>query len=468
MPSKETIIVGGGSAGCMLAHQLAHRSVAITLIEPAVGSAPAADQNRPAQWLNLLGSSEDWGFATNANPALAGRTLAWPRGKGLGGSSRINAMIWFPPTDDDLDALADHLETTAEALCQSLAEVERIVEPESPAWVSEASQTFLVSASHLGGQPMLYQRLNRSGRRWNPAELLSGMDAKIVAGQVDCVVFDHDRACGVRLIGGETVTADEIILCSGAIATPAILMRSGIGPADILRDCGIDVRHDEPAVGANLQDHLIMPIVYQLDPKRQFCPSAADAELWEQSGTGPVASNVAECGGLFADQTIQIHLTPTHYLTYPDPKSAAAMSIGVNVTQPKSRGRIVITSANPTAPPMIESNYFSEPSDLEATIHAVSLVRELVQQEPLASFVQRELVPGSKRVSDEAIAKSITRYAQTLYHPVGTCAGVELPPNLHVVDASMLPRLTTGNPNAAVMMLSHYLAGRFLNNGLVS
>jgi choline dehydrogenase len=216
-----------------------------------------------------------------------------------------------------------------------------------------------------------------------------------------------------------------------------------------------------------------MPVVFGLHDRDRFPTqsTARDIVRWQTVGSGPLASNLAECGGLFVNDRLQIHVTPTHYLTHPHHRAAAAMTIGVNATNPRSRGRLTLRSSRPSDPPIIEPMYLTDPHDLQTTIEGVAFARTIAMADPLASWIRHELVPGRKRWEDESIAKSIARYAQTLYHPVGTCAmgndevsvvderlsvrGIE---NVSIVDASVMPTSSTGNPNAAVMTIANYYA----------
>ena len=465
MPNTDIIVVGGGSAGCVFSHRLAHESkLRITLLEAPSGEAPLPDQQRPSQWLNLLGGEEDWKFQTEANPFLARRSLNWPRGRGLGGSGRINSMIWFPPTHQDFKNLADATGSTVDEVRNSFSQVQRLVAPEEPKWISDASQNFIRAAKRFGGGKA-YQRVNRIGKRWHPAAFVDHDNIQVVRAIVDRIVFDDDRPSAVITTKGERIQSERgIILCAGAIGTPTILMRSGIGPADVLSQFGIDTVQDVPAVGENLQDHLVMPVIFSVDECSRFVetPSRDDVSTWESTGGGPVASNIAESGGLFDEDNLQIHVTPTHYLKFPQPNAPAAMTIGVNVTQPISRGRLRIQSRDPASPPKIDPGYFLDKSDLAATICGVELAREIANTEPLNGFVAKELTPGSKRQDDEQIAKSIARFAQTLYHPTGTANGVDIG-GIVIADASAIPQITVGNPNAAVMTLAYHLAGQLLD-----
>ncbi len=478
MANCHTIIVGAGSAGCLLAHLLAGQGISVTLIEPPSMPAAKNDRQRPARWLNLLGSADDWDFPTSAVDRLAGRSLRWPRGRGLGGSCRINAMIWFPPQDEDLREFASASRWSLTGLQEAYREVGAIVMPESPRWLSESSKRFLEAAESLpNSQPMVYQRVNRNGRRWNPAALLDGCGVNVIRAGVARVIFDDQQVTGVQVVGGETISCDgQVILSAGAIGSPLILMRSGIGPPDLLRECNIDVRVDAPAVGANLQDHIVMPVIFGVDPAYRFGSRSSVREIarWQTVGGGPLSSNIAECGGLFRGGRCQIHVTPTHYLAYPGSDETSAMTIAVDFTKPKSRGRLRIHSADPIAPPIIEPNYLSDETDLQITIDGVRLAREIAQLPPLSDWTTGELLPGRKRDSNESIARSIRRFAQTLYHPTGTCAvgdvvddglvvrGVE---NLRVIDASALNNITVGNPNAMVMTIATRAAGSMIDDG---
>jgi choline dehydrogenase-like flavoprotein len=342
---------------------------------------------------------------------------------------------------------------------------------------------FMEAANDVrGAEPMIYRRVQRGGRRWIPSRLLTDHDSliEVVRGQVDRVVWNRHAAVGVQLLSKgsrfELKASKGVVLAAGTIATPMILMRSGIGPSEILSRLQIDLHTEIPSIGQHLRDHLIMPVVLELH--RSFPPfraahSMQDLARWQVMGTGPIACNLAECGGLFAAQSLQIHITPTHYLQYPQQDGLPAMTIGVNVTQPASAGSIQPTSCDPSAPPEIRAGYFENLSDLEGTIQGVRLAREIAAKSPIAESLQEERIPGAKRISDDEIARSVRRYAQTLYHPTGTCSlgatgeaavdhnlSIRGTGQLWVVDASILSKPTVGNPNATLMMLAWFAAAR--------
>ncbi len=491
MTAFDLIIVGGGTAGCFLASQLLRQTgisrqiglsrqagLRIAIVEPGPRSdlpaSQAIDRTRPARWLRLLGSADDWGFATEPNVGLAGRSIGWPRGRGLGGSSRINAMIWFPLTPRDIAewSAATGGRIDQVAVSAAMTSVTSIVQPESPRWISDASQAFLsATKTWPRATPMAHSRINRNGTRWDLASLVDADRVTIVRGEVDRVLFRGDAATGVRVVHQGSVMdlhADKgVVLSGGTIASPMILMRSGIGDADQLRGHGIDVRVDRPRVGRGLRDHLVMPVIYQTKSHHRFKidPDARDVVQHQTLGTGPLSSNVAEVGGLFDDSRFQIHVTPTHYLTFPKPSPSPMMTIAVNATKPESTGQIRLRSSSVGEGPIIDANYLGEAEDRQRLVEGVKLVRKIASESSLANFIDYEALPGPKRIDDASIEKAIERYSQTLYHPVGTCAiglsdnapvdpdfGVCGTERLWVCDASLLPTMTTANPSAAVMM----------------
>ncbi|WP_431192340.1 GMC family oxidoreductase [Rhodopirellula bahusiensis] len=487
--SNGTVILGGGLCGLILAHELAQsleskygaNAPCVWVIEAPSGPVPTRDQHRPARWLRLLGGEADYQLQTQPSTALAGRSIHWPRGKGLGGSGRINSMIWFPPTDADCQSLTKLLlpeqrpnaefpsvESQAEIKQQLLKAFDRAVEivrPERPRWLSPTSTAFLKSISgQTSGRFHTYDRLNRNGRRWTAANLLADLqqsnpDAakriRIVHASVSSLKIDNDAVIGIRWSDGRTsqLASDvEVVSSLGAIGSPTLLHKSGL---------------THPQIGQNLHDHLIMPVIHSHEG-HAFSDSTSDTpELarWQHSGGGPIACNIAECGGIDEDQRWQLHVTPTDYLRFPKDTRRPAMTIGVNVTCPRSRGSISWTEDET----IIDAGYWSDDRDRIELLDGVRWVRELVKQSGFDRRLRSELIPGSKRQTDEAICAAMARYTQTLYHPAGTCAlGDVVNPNfrvrglanLRVVDASLLAEPTTGNPPATLAMLACYAAAQ--------
>ena len=338
--------------------------------------------------------------------------------------------------------------------------------------MSEPSQRFLAAATSLGHEPYVYRRFNRQGRRWHASALIAEMPRENrIRSTVSDLIIDGDRAVGVTLANH---SSDEIrcrkgvVLCAGTIGTPTILMRSGIGCRDHLRENQIACRVDAPTVGQNLQDHLIMPVIYRLNHQSlSVRPSTRDLARWQSNGVGPISSNIAECGGLFESNRFQIHVTPTHYLKYPD--ASAAMTLGVNGSQPHSSGQLRLRSSNPHDPPLIQPRYLSDARDVEDLIEGVQLCRSIVAQSELGQWCNGELLPGAKRSTESSIDRAIRRYSQTLYHPTSTCRvgnddegvvdttfGVRQIDECWIVDGSVLPHVTTVNPSVTIMMLAEH------------
>ncbi len=442
----------------------------------------------PAEYLVQFATADDWNFQTTPQPHLGGRRLRFPRGRGLGGSTRINAMIWYPSIADlQRLSIVGGDDWPIESLAAAQDMVTRWVQPESPRWVSTATNRFLraVNSLHhpLAGPMFPFQRMTRRSVRVTAWDVLAESQnfnrLSLVRGDTERVLFDSCRAAGIELarLPGQSRTTKlgarhGIILATGSIATPAILMRSGIGPEDVLREEKIDPMVVNAFVGAGLQDHLIMPIVFAIDNASRF-PSVQimhDLARFRIAATGPLSSNLAECGGIISAMTsspVQVHVTPTHYLLHPHPRAPAAMTIGVNLCQPHSRGHVRIR--NQTIE--IDPSYLSDSRDLDALVQAVTWVRGLVSQSSLATFVNRELIPGRDKDFAASIARSIRRYAHTLYHPTSTCAmgvanqsvvnnqlAVRGVSGLSIVDASILPAITTVNPNATIMTLALHAA----------
>ncbi len=482
MTAKCVIVVGAGSVGCVVAMRLARDfGMRVTLCEPPSTNAAVEDRQRPARWLRLFGSSEDYQYATQPNANLAGRAMEWPRGRGLGGSSRINAMIWHQPTDTDAQMLARASENAIDqaALRAAVSEIEALVQPETPLWLSPSGEAFMSAVASRSDEsrdrPTIYRRFNRNGQRWTAANLLSltapGSSSapgslEVVRGLADQVIWKGDRAVGVRMLSDGVATElrcdGGVVLCAGTLATPSILVRSGIGPRATLKTLSIPRRVVCDAVGRNLQDHLVMPVIYESTSAFTDSPSTRDVCRWQVCGSGPLASNLAEWGGIYGDGRWQLHVTPTHYLKFPHSNADSAMTVAVNATRPQSRGSVCCMSPDPTVQPLIDPNYLSESSDLDDLVEGVKFVRQLANDCGLA----KEILPGKKRNDRASLAKSIRRYSQTLYHPVGTCAfgGEEESPvqpdfrvrgcdGLWVADASVLPVITQGNPSVTLMAL---------------
>ena len=514
------IIVGAGSAGCVLAARLSEDpDVKVLLVE--AGVADNLDNiHIPAGVGSLARTAVDWDLWTGHEPHLDGRRVYLPRGKTLGGSSSTNAMVYIRGSRLDYDGWRD-LGCDGWSYEDLLPYFKRSEDNErgaseyhgagGPLRVSEgrhdnpmmdavveagiqaglpANDDFNASAQDGMGR---YQVTQRDGRRCSasvaylhPAMTRPNLTVEVGV-QVEKVVFDGTRAAGVegkRL--GEAVgfrAEREVIVCGGAYHSPHLLMHSGIGPAEHLISRLIMPVVDLPAVGRNLQDHVQLWLLWRSDEPvslaSAMAPENVEANLaaFETEGRGPLTSNFAEVGGFARTSDdlpapdIQIHAIPG--ILSEDPPFGQAdhgVSIGVCLLTPRSRGEVHLLNAEPSAKPHIMHRYFDDPDDLRRMEAGVALVMEIARQTALGPYCSDpEQVPTSGAEAD--LQAFIRRHAQTLYHPVGTCAmgtgedavvdpelrvrGVE---GLRVVDCSVMPTVPRGNTNAPVIALAERAA----------
>jgi choline dehydrogenase len=520
--SRDYIIVGGGTAGCIVAGKLAGEHGARVLVIEAGPSDKNPLIRMPAGFVKLLGVEKYmWFYKSVPQQRLGGRTPIVPQGRVLGGGSSVNAMVYMRGQPADYEGWA---ETTGddqwsyEALLPYFTGMEdndrlndRFHGVGGP-WkvsdlrhISELSRAFVLAAQAAGlphngdfnGVTQrgvgAYQVNVRGGKRCSAVDafLRPAMQTGRVEVKTDClvhsVIVENGRATGVRYVDNgalrEARCGAEVILAAGAIATPKVLMLSGIGPADHLAEHGIRTLVDLPGVGANFQDHTETPVVALCNgPYGYFGHDRG----WKQirngleyllNGTGPVTSNGVEAGAFFDPDDlsgapkIQQFCVPSVYLDkdHTDQKASFGITLNSCVARPRSRGSIRLASADPGEQPLIDPNYFADPEDLRLSIGGVRRAREILAQEPLRSMIAGEVFPGPDKVSDEDLAAHAKRFVKTVYHPVGTCRmgreddanavvttdlkvrGVE---RLRVADASVMPSIVSGNTNAAVLVIA--------------
>jgi choline dehydrogenase-like flavoprotein len=504
------IIIGAGSAGCVLAARLSEDpSVSVALVE-AGGRDDAPELHIPAAFGALFKTRYDWDFSGDAEPGLDGRHLYAPRGKVLGGSSTTNAMIYIRGNAADYDewaaggaegwAYADVLE----AFCRSEANERgadafhgdagelavsdsRSLHPIADAFVDAAVATGHAQNPDFNGAGQdgfgRLQVTQRGGMRCSAAvaflhPALDRPNLTLIAGAHALRVrLDGRRATGVDVeVDGEHVvlTAErEVIVSAGAYGSPVLLMHSGIGPADHLTALGLEVREDLP-VGEGLQDHPTTLLNYGANvPTLETALTPENAALLQAEGRGPLTSNVAEAGGFvrtrpgLAAPDVQFHFAPVGF--FDEGLSAApgpAFAFGPCLVKPTSRGRVLLRSADPFAKPRILGNHLSTEEDREALLAGLRLALEIGEQGPLAAYSTGRFVgPDSGSAAD--LLAFVRRTAWTLYHPTSTCAigrvvdsrlrvlGVE---GLRVVDASVMPSVPRGNTNAPTIMIGERAA----------
>jgi choline dehydrogenase len=500
------VIVGAGSAGCVLAARLSEdQDVSVCLVE----AGPADDDENvhvPSAFGRLFRGRLDWDYDTHDEPFLGGRRVYLPRGRMLGGTSSMNAMVYIRGNPADYDDWGIPGWSYAELLPYFRRSEDNERGPSEyhgaggPLAVSDGrsrnpmTEAFLVAATEAGhpanddfnGQEQdgfgRYQVTCRDGRRCSTAvaflrPALDRPNLTVRTGAlVNRVVFAGSRATGVEIDDGQLLEADrEVIVCAGAYNSPQLLMRSGVGPAALLGALGIDVVLDQPEVGANLQDHPTTNLVFAHDEPISLLSAGAPESLrqYTESGRGPLASNGPEVGGFVRTRgestapDVQFHVAPMMFmnggLAAP---TEHAISYGPCVLKPASRGRVSIMSADPTVKPSIEHLYYAEAADLEVAVEGVRVALDIARQPGLATYTTRPLlVPESD--TDADLREFVRRCTQTLYHPSGTCAmgtvvdaelrvnGVE---GLRVVDASVMPSVIRGNTNAPTIAIAEKAA----------
>jgi choline dehydrogenase len=511
------IIVGAGSAGCVLAARLTEDARIRVLLLEAGGPARLREIAIPAAFSRLFKTAVDWSYATEPEPQLHNRTLYWPRGKVLGGSSAINAMIYVRGNALDFDDW-EHIGNPGWAYSTVLPYFKKSENYErgasqfhgagGPLWVSEPryvnplTRAFVAGAQEQGipANPDfnaavqdgvgLYQVTQKNGRRHSSADayLQPAMQRPnltvITHAHASRVILERQRATGVAYIrhgaAHQARATREVLLCGGAVNSPQLLLLSGIGAADELHRAGISPLHNLPGVGKNLQDHPMVSVGYlcKQPVSLRDAPSLANFLRYMLTHRGPLASNVAEAGLFHRTRSnrrvpdLQLLFGPAYYRNHGfDTHPEHCFGFGPTLITPESRGEIVLRSNDPLAAPAIRANYFCASHDLRVIVEGVKLSRAIAHSNAFALYRGDELHPGPRAHSDADLEEFIRAEAQTLYHPAGTCkmgndamAVVDAQlrvrgiASLRVVDASIMPRVTAGNTNAPTIMIAEKAA----------
>ncbi|MEP7025327.1 MAG: GMC family oxidoreductase N-terminal domain-containing protein [Actinomycetota bacterium] len=463
------IIVGAGSAGCVLAARLTENpAVRVLLLE--AGPPDDADEIHIPAALNLLfKTTYDWDYQTEPQERAAGRPIYWPRGRVLGGSSSMNAMIYIRGSRHDYDTWRDEYGCDGWGYTDLLPYFLRaegnsrgasayhaadgplsVQDPKhksgmTEAFVEAAAERGLAANPDFNGAQQdgsgFYQLTQRDGRRWSAADayLHPAIGRPNLTVQPDALVTGidivADRAVGVRYLlrGAEQQASaeSEVILAAGAIGSPQLLMLSGIGPADHLAALGIRVIADSPGVGANLSDHPIVTVMWHTPKSAGPWEKAGPANLarWRWLHSGPLTTNIAEAGGFSRTSPtlpapdLQWHAVAAPYRNFglADP-STRALSLLIAVLAPGSRGRVRLRSTDPRHKPSIDPAYLSDGADLDPLVRGIQLAREFATARPLAKICKSELAPGPGYTTDAELRDFIRHDLGTIYHPVGTCA----------------------------------------------
>ena len=521
--SFDYVIVGAGTAGCVLANRLtANADVSVLLLE-AGGKDNWIWIHIPVGYLHCIGNPRtDWCYRTEAEAGLNGRSILYARGKVLGGSSSINAMLYLRGQARDYDEWARITEDKSWAWDQVLPIFKRSqdswrgatefhgaggewrVERQRLSW--EILEGFREAAAEAGIPSIedfnrgnnegcsKFEVNQRRGVRWNATKafLRPAMGRANLSVMPTCLVtrlrMEGRKCLGVEFIkdGTEYYAAAkrETILSAGAIGSPQILQLSGIGPEKLLRQHGIEVAHDLPGVGENLQDHLQLRMAFKVRNVKTLNTMAGS--LWGRAKigleyafhrTGPLTMAPSQLGAFAKSDSAQMtpnlefHVQPLSLDKFGDPlHKFDAFTASVCNLRPTSRGSVRIKSADPCAHPAIAPNYLATDQDRKIAVAALRLTRRIVSgTRAMQKYAPEEFMPGTRYESDEELVKAAGNVGTTIFHPVGTCKmgpgqdamsvvspdlkvwGIE---SLRVIDASVMPLITSGNTNSPTLMIA--------------